>query len=99
MSFEWPVPQPALTAFCERHHIIRLAVFGSAMRDDFSPDSDVDVLVEFSAEHVPGLIRIAGIAHDLSALVGRPVDLRTAGDLSRYFRGRVVESAVVKYAA
>ncbi len=99
MSFEWPVPQPALAAFCERHHITRLALFGSALRDDFRPDSDVDVLVEFSPDHVPGLIRIAGIAHELSEIVGRPVDLRTPGDLSRYFRGRVVESAVVKYAA
>ncbi len=99
MPFDWPIPDSVLAAFCQRHHITRLALFGSALRDDFGPHSDVDVLVEFSAEHVPGLIRLSGIAQELSELVGRPVDLRTPADLSRYFRGRVVESAVVKYAA
>lgn len=99
MPFNWPVTQPALAAFCQRHHITRLSLFGSALRDDFGPQSDVDVLVEFEPGHVPGLIRIAGIAGELSTMVGRSVDLRTPGDLSRYFRSRVVESAVVKYAA
>lgn len=99
MPFDWPVPEPLLTAFCERHHITRLALFGSALREDFGPHSDVDVLVEFDPEHVPGLIRLAGIARELSQLVGRQVDMRTPADLSRYFRRHVVESAVVKYAA
>ncbi len=99
MSFDWQVPQSVLEAFCERHHIARLALFGSALRDDFNTDSDVDVLVEFAPGHTPGLIRLAGIEIELTQIVGRKADLRTAGDLSRYFRDRVVKSAVVKYAA
>jgi len=99
MSFDWPVPQSVLEAFCERHHIDRLALFGSALRDDFNTDSDVDVLVEFAPGHTPGLIRLAGIEIELTQIVGRKADLRTAGDLSRYFRDQVVKSAVVKYAA
>ena len=99
MPFNWPLSQPVLSAFCERHHIRRLALFGSALRDDFTPESDVDVLVEFDPAHVPGLITLAGIERQLSELVGRRVDMRTAGDLSRYFRDQVVQSAIVKYAA
>ncbi|MGH9204367.1 MAG: nucleotidyltransferase family protein [Vicinamibacterales bacterium] len=99
MPLNWSVPDAALAAFCERHHVTRLALFGSALRDDFGPESDVDVLVEFKTGHVPGLIRIAGIARELSEMVGRPVDLRTPGDLSKYFRSDVIQSAVVKYAA
>lgn len=99
MSFTWPVSSPVLSAFCERHHITRLALFGSALRDDFNPESDVDVLVEFDPAHVPGLITFAGIELELTALVGRRVDMRTQFELSRYFRDKVVQSAVVKYAA
>ncbi len=99
MPFNWPISQPSLAGFCERHHITRLALFGSALRDDFGPQSDVDVLVEFHPAHVPGLIRLAGMAHELSELMGRPVDMRTPADLSRYFRDEVVQSAIVKYAA
>lgn len=99
MPFNWPVPQTVLASFCQRHHITRLALFGSALREDFSAESDVDVLVEFEHGHVPGLIRLAGITRELSDLVGRPADIRTPGDLSRYFRDQVVKLAVVKYAA
>jgi predicted nucleotidyltransferase len=87
-----------IAGFCRRHHIRWLALFGSVLRDDFRPDSDVDVLVEFESEHPVGLIRLAGIELELSELLGRKVDLRTSRDLSRYFRQTVLDSAVVQYA-
>ena len=85
--------------FCKRHHIRRLALFGSVLRDDFRPDSDVDVLVEFQPGRVPGLIRLAGMEIELSAVVGRKVDLRTPAEISRYFRERVLGAAEVQYDA
>jgi hypothetical protein len=86
-----------IASFCRRHHIRRLALFGSVLRDDFRPDSDVDVLVEFEPGHPVGLIRLAGIELELSELLGRKVDLRTPADLSRYFRQAVLDSAAVQY--
>jgi predicted nucleotidyltransferase len=93
------VPKEKVAEFCRRHHIRKLALFGSVLREDFRPDSDVDVLVEFEAGHTVGLIRIAGIERELSEIVGRKVDLRTPQDLSRYFREEVVRSAEVQFAA
>jgi hypothetical protein len=88
-----------LADFCRKHHIRRLALFGSVLRDDFGPDSDVDVLVEFEPDHVPGLLRLAAMERELSACFGgRKVDLRTAEDLSRYFRDQVVATAEVQFA-
>lgn len=84
--------------FCRRHHIRKLSLFGSALREDFGADSDVDLLVEFEPGVQVGLIRLAGIEIELSELVGRKVDLRTPVDLSRYFRQEVLESAEVLYA-
>ena len=93
------VEKDQVVAFCRRHHIQRLALFGSVLRDDFRPDSDVDVLVQFEAGHEPGLFRLARMERDLSACFGgRKVDLRTAEDLSRYFRDQVVASAEVQFA-
>ncbi len=92
------IPQMELAKFCRRHHIRRLAVFGSALRRDFSPDSDVDVLVEFDPAHIPGLLAVARMERELSALLGgRRVDLRTPEDLSRYFRQDVLAEAEVQY--
>lgn len=86
-------------AFCRKWHIRRLAVFGSALRPDFRPDSDIDLLVEFEQDHTPGLFGIARMERELSALLGgRKVDLRTPEDLSRYFRQQVLEEAEVQYA-
>ncbi|MGF1535939.1 MAG: nucleotidyltransferase domain-containing protein, partial [Elainellaceae cyanobacterium] len=68
--------KPLLTRFCQQHHIRRLSVFGSVLRDDFSDDSDVDFLVEFEPEHTPGLIRLAGMELELSELIQRKADLR-----------------------
>lgn len=79
--------------FCRRNHIRRLSLFGSALRSDFGPTSDIDLLVEFDPEHIPGLFRVAGMEIELSETLGRKVDLRTEGDLSRYFRQEVVDSA------
>ena len=84
-------------AFCRKHHIRRLSLFGSVLRDDFTADSDVDVLVEFEPGHTPGLIRLAGMELELSDMVGRRIDMRTPADLSRYFRQDVIESALVQY--
>jgi len=93
------IPKEQLAAFCRKHHIRRLAIFGSALRPDFGPQSDVDVLVEFEPDHVPGLFGIVRMEQELSTLFGgRKVDLRTKEDLSRYFRQRVVEEAELQYA-
>ena len=88
-----------LAELCERHGIARFALFGSALRDDLRPDSDIDLLVEFEPGSVPGLLGISTIELELCALLGREVDLRTAGDLSRHFRDRVSKEARVVYVA
>lgn len=93
------IPQDDIAAFCRRHHIRRLALFGSILRHDFHADSDIDFLVEFEPDHIPGLLGIARMERELSALLGgRRIDLRTAEDLSRYFRQRVLSEAEVQYA-
>lgn len=90
----------ALAALCRRHHIRRLSLFGSVLKGADRPDSDVDLLVEFEPGKEPGLIGLAGIEIELARLLGgRHVDLRTAEDLSRYFRDEVLRTAEVQYAA
>jgi hypothetical protein len=89
--------QEKLAEFCERHSIRRLAFFGSVLRDDFRPDSDIDCLVEFEPHATPGLMRLAGMELELSELLGRKADLRTPADLSRYFRQDVLDAAVLQY--
>lgn len=93
------VDDAQLADLCRRHRIQRLALFGSALRDELGPDSDVDLLVEFEPGQAPGLLRFAAIELELEALLGRPVDLRTPHDLSRYFRAAVVEEARPLYDA
>lgn len=88
-----------IAEFCRKHRIRKLALFGSVLRDDFGPESDVDVLVEFEPGASVGPIRMAGMELELSSLMGRKVDLRTANDLSRYFRDEVVSEAEIQYAA
>lgn len=92
------LPQRQTAEFCQRHHIRKLAVFGSVLRGDARPDSDLDVLVEFEPGHVPGLAFFA-MEQELSDLLGRKVDLNTPQFLSPYFRDRVMEEAEVQYAA
>ena len=99
MNPQVSVSKTALAAFCQKHGIKRFAIYGSALRADFSPDSDIDVLVEFEPDRVPGLFGIAGMELELSELFsGRKVDLRTPEDLSRYFRQDVLDTAEVQYA-
>jgi len=99
MNGKLAIDKDKVADFCRRHRIQRLAVFGSALRDDFGPDSDVDVLVDFEPGHVPGFFRLSDMAEELSAhFAGRQVDLRTPEDLSRYFRDKVVAQAEVQYA-
>jgi predicted nucleotidyltransferase len=94
-----PVNKERIAAFCRKHRIRRLALFGSVLRPDFRPDSDVDVLVEFEPGSVPGLFGIARMERELSALLGgRKIDLRTPEDLSRYFRQSVLEESELQYA-
>ena len=97
MAARIAVDHEEIAGFCRSHHIRKLAMFGSVLREDFRPDSDVDVLVEFQPGHPVGLIRLAGIERELSALLGRKADIRTPADLSRYFRDEVVAKAEAVY--
>jgi uncharacterized protein len=98
MNRRLSVDKNRIADFCRRHRIRRLAIFGSALREDFTPDSDVDVLVDFEPGHAPGFFRLFDMEEELSGLLdGRKVDLRTPEDLSRYFRDRVVAQAEVQY--
>jgi predicted nucleotidyltransferase len=93
-----PVERDAINRFCKRHHVCRFWFFGSVLRDDFGPDSDIDVLVEFEPEHVPGFIRLYEIEAELSAILGgRKVDLVTPRFLNRRIRDRVLAEAEVQY--
>jgi hypothetical protein len=89
----------ALAAFCRRRGIRKLALFGSILRDDFGSESDIDILVEFDPAKTPTLLGIADMELELSAMLGRKVDLRTPEDLSIYFRDAVTRTARVQYAA
>jgi predicted nucleotidyltransferase len=93
------IPRDAIADFCRRNGIKRLSLFGSVLRDDFRPDSDVDMLVEFEPGHRAGLFSLLAMQIELTELVGRQVDLRTPPELSRYFREAVLAEAVRQYAA
>ena len=93
------LPHAEIEALCREHHIRRLALFGSALRDDFTADSDVDVLVEFEPDARIGFFTLVGIEDELTQIVGRKVDLRTAQCLSRYFREQVLAEAKEIYVA
>lgn len=86
------LPKAEINHFCQRYHIRKLSLFGSVLRNDFTVDSDIDVLVEFELGKTPGLA-IVKMEDELSHLLGRMVDLRTSADLSRYFRDRVLQEA------
>ena len=92
------VPREAIAAFCRKHHIRRLAFFGSVLRDDFSPSSDLDVLVEFEPGHAPGL-EFFSMEDELSGILGRKVDLNTPGFLSNSIRKQALAEAEVQYVA
>jgi predicted nucleotidyltransferase len=91
------VPNEVIADFCRRNHIRKLSLFGSVLTPRFGPDSDVDMLVEFEKDARPTLLTMARLERELSDLMGRKVDVRTAGDLSRYFRNEVVATALPQY--
>ena len=91
------VPTEKIAHFCQHYHILKLSFFGSVLRDDFYPESDIDILVEFNPKHIPGLISLSAMEQELSHIFQRKVDLRTPEDLSHYFRQEVLDSAVVQY--
>ncbi len=99
MSLHIQVNREQIAEFCHRHHIRRFAFFGSVLRDDFRPESDVDVLIEFEPGHVPGLIRLMGMQLEFSDMIGREADFRAPGDLHLSFRDKVIAEAEVLYAA
>ncbi|MBM4036620.1 MAG: nucleotidyltransferase family protein [Planctomycetes bacterium] len=90
------IPNDMIAEFCRRHHIRKLSLFGSVVREDFGPESDVDVLVEFEPGHTPGLAFFA-MQRELSELLGRRVDLNTPECLSRYYRHEVLAEAEAQY--
>lgn len=96
MNKKLTIPKDKITNFCQRNHIRRLAIFGSALRNDFASDSDVDVLVEFLKGQEPGFA-FFDMQDELSEMLGRSVDLHTPNFLSRYFRDKVVQEAEVQY--
>jgi len=89
----------SLARFCRRNQIRRLAFFGSVLREDFTPESDVDVLVEFVPAADIGLFEFVDLQHELSELLGRAIDLHTPAGLSHFFRERVLHTAEVVYSA
>ncbi len=105
---EWPrmkldervkITQKEIGDFCKRNHIRRLAFFGSVLRDDFTPDSDIDILVDLDHTYPTGFLKMAQMEIELSEMIGRKVDLRTPKELSRYFRDEVLAEAEVHYEA
>ena len=92
------VPKEQIAEFCRKHYIRKLALFGSVLRDDFGPKSDIDVLVEFEPGKTPGLAFFA-MQDELSQVLGYPVDLNTSQCLSRYFRDEVLAEAEAVYVA
>ncbi|MCD4825115.1 MAG: nucleotidyltransferase family protein [Phycisphaerae bacterium] len=93
------VDKERIAAFCRENHIHRLALFGSVLRDDFGPDSDVDVLVEFEPGERVGMLKLAGMEIELGEILGYKVDMNTPGFISRYFREKVLAEAEVQYVA
>lgn len=87
-----------LAAFCAKHHVERLRLFGSVLKAQARAASDVDLLVEFEPGREPGLIALSAMEEEMSILLGKKADLRTEGDLSRYFRDEVAREAEVQFA-
>ncbi len=99
MSLQIDFDADGLAAFCRRSRIRRLSFFGSVLREDFGPASDIDVLVEFAPDSGIGLFEFVDLQRELAELLGREVDLHTPASLSHFFRDDVVDSAEVAYAA
>jgi len=98
MNKQISIQKDKIAEFCKKHHIQRLAIFGSALRNDFKLESDIDILVDFEPGRTPSFFKLFEMQDELSSLFGgRKVDLLTPQDLSLYFRDKVVESAEVQY--
>ena len=92
-------PPAEIAAFCQRHRVRRLSLFGSVLTDQFGPESDIDMLAEFEPGATPGMIGFGGMIFELTRMLGRRVDLRTPEDLSRHFRPYVMREARTLHAA
>ena len=99
MSLQIDIDSEGLSALCRRTGIVRLSFFGSVLREDFGPESDINVLVEFAPDAGIGLLEFVDLQRELGELLGRDVDLHTPASLSHFFRDDVVDSAEVAYAA
>lgn len=97
LSMATAIPYAALAAFCRRHHLVRMWLYGSVLRADFSPTSDIDVLVEFDPDHIPGWEFYGEWAEELAALFGRPVDLTTVGALRPWLKQTILATRQVVY--
>ncbi len=96
----FPISMATLQSICIRYHIQKLSLFGSVLRPDFGPNSDIDILVEFDTNHPPGFFMIARLERELSRLLGkRKVDIKTPKEISRYFREEVLKNSETLYAA
>ena len=93
------IPKERIAEFCRRNRVRRLSLFGSVLREDFGPESDVDILVEFEPGTRVGLIRLSGLEMELGNIVGRKIDLNTPGFLSKYYRDQILAEADVQYDA
>ena len=93
------IPKDKISEFCRRNQARKLSLFGSVLRDDFGPDSDIDVLVEFEPGTRVGLIRLSGLEIELGRILGRKVDLNTPGFLRKYYRDQIIAEADVQYDA
>ncbi|HNA62387.1 MAG TPA: nucleotidyltransferase domain-containing protein [Rhabdochlamydiaceae bacterium] len=91
------IPRNWVETFCKTNHIIKLALFGSVLTNHFSDKSDIDILVEFDQQHIPGLFRFVEIKEELAASLGREVDLRTPEDISKLFREEVLKHSYLIY--
>lgn len=92
------IPDEALAELCRRYHVRELALFGSVLRDDFRPDSDIDVLVDFDPDAIVGLFRVFALQEELEGLLGRPIDLVSKRGLNHRLRDRIINSSQVLYA-
>ena len=97
MAVQIEIPSPAVEAFCHRHHIRRLSLFGSVLRSDFNAKSDIDVLVDFEPGARMGLIALAGMEIELGQLLGRRAEIHTVNGLNPSFRDAVLETAEAQY--
>jgi len=91
------ISQEKIARFCQKNHILTMSLFGSVLTDQFNPTSDVDFLVEFQSEHIPTLFDVVNMEDELSDIIGRHADLKTAKGLSQYFRDDIIGKAQIIY--